>query len=392
MAVKRKTKSKSKRKTKAQIRAQNQLFAVMLCTMGLLFIFLAFVRGTAGWLTAHNVMLGLFGPSAFFIGPVFVYISIMSSFDKLGDDLPLRAALTGVMLGLIAAACQIFMAGPTAAVTLFDKWRAFYLGGQSLSGGGVIGALFGAPLMLLGAPGDRIAVCLLLFLLLMIITKSTIAGILRAAKRPVAKLAGSMSELASACESFACETSRTAIDISLDDQPAKFRKKAVEPQTQTNSKKQKLLDTLNDVTPARPTCVPNPEPIVPASVVSPTLEPTPESADTSHHAPYIDDIIERMSQEQPTLPKQETSPEDNTSEETAGIPGDLTDMADSATIAPDVLDDLPTSPRPEPPEYVCPPVTLLGEPKPGVGVIDNEELRQNAQRLVDTLQSFGVQT
>ncbi|MEG1773725.1 MAG: hypothetical protein RR320_02605, partial [Oscillospiraceae bacterium] len=67
----------SKRKTQAQQRAHNQTLAIVLCTLGLLFVFLALVRGTAGWQSAHNVLLGLFGPAAFFIGPVFVYISIM---------------------------------------------------------------------------------------------------------------------------------------------------------------------------------------------------------------------------------------------------------------------------------------------------------------------------
>ncbi len=50
-------------------------------------------------------------------------------------------------------------------------------------------------------------------------------------------------------------------------------------------------------------------------------------------------------------------------------------------------------PKPEPPVYVMPPVTLLREPKAPAGeAATAEELRQNAQRLVDTLQSFGVQT
>lgn len=105
MAAKRK--KKSPRKTKAQLHAQNQLLAVLLFTLGLLFVFLSFVRGSEGWLTAHNILLGFFGWSAFFIGPVFIYISVMSSFDKLVDDLPIRATLTGVLLCLISAAFQI---------------------------------------------------------------------------------------------------------------------------------------------------------------------------------------------------------------------------------------------------------------------------------------------
>ena len=77
MAAKR-TRKKSQRRTKAQIAAQNQILAVLLCTIGLLFFFLAFVKGSEGWLSAHNVLLGIFGWSAFFIGPILIYISAVS--------------------------------------------------------------------------------------------------------------------------------------------------------------------------------------------------------------------------------------------------------------------------------------------------------------------------
>lgn len=73
--------------------------------------FLAFVKGSEGWLSAHNVLLGIFGWSAFFIGPILIYISVMASFDRISDDLPIRASLTAVMLLLISAAFQIFLAG-----------------------------------------------------------------------------------------------------------------------------------------------------------------------------------------------------------------------------------------------------------------------------------------
>ena len=46
----------------------------------------------------------------------------------------------------------------------------------------------------------------------------------------------------------------------------------------------------------------------------------------------------------------------------------------------------------QPEEYRYPPVTLLNKNKSGSDVDINEELRQNAAHLVDTLKSFGVET
>lgn len=256
MAAKR-TRKKSKRRTKAQIAAQNQILAVLLCTIGLLFFFLAFVKGSEGWLSAHNVLLGIFGWSAFFIGPILIYISVMASFDRISDDLPIRASLTAVMLLLISAAFQIFLAGRPEPGTVADLFRTLYANGQALHGGGVAALIFGMPLMMLGAPGDRITVVLLLFLLGMILTKSTIAGVLRSAKRPMEKISNGYHELLDSMpapkEPQVRPRANRMVDIPLDDTPAE--------RPAPRSKKQKLLNALD----SRPAAGPIPEEEVPAA-------------------------------------------------------------------------------------------------------------------------------
>lgn len=257
MAAKR-TRKKSKRRTKAQIAAQNQILAVLLCTIGLLFFFLAFVKGSEGWLSAHNVLLGIFGWSAFFIGPILIYISVMASFDRISDDLPIRASLTAVMLLLISAAFQILPRRQAGAGTVADLFRTLYANGQALHGGGVAALIFGMPLMMLGAPGDRITVVLLLFLLGMILTKSTIAGVLRSAKRPMEKISNGYHELLDSMpapkEPQVRPRANRMVDIPLDDTPAE--------RPAPRSKKQKLLNALD----SRPAAGPIPEEEVPAAV------------------------------------------------------------------------------------------------------------------------------
>ena len=368
MAAKR-TRKKSKRRTKAQIAAQNQILAVLLCTIGLLFFFLAFVKGSEGWLSAHNVLLGIFGWSAFFIGPILIYISVMASFDRISDDLPIRASLTAVMLLLISAAFQIFLAGRPEPGTVADLFRALYANGQALHGGGVAALIFGMPLMMLGAPGDRITVVLLLFLLGMILTKSTIAGVLRSAKRPMEKISNGYHELLDSMpapkEPQTRPRANRMVDIPLDDAPAE--------RPGPRSKKQKLLNALD----GRHAAGPVPEEAAPAA---PEPQPEPPSEpivpDGEGEQLYIDDIIKRVAQVQ----EKHRPP---AGEPPAEPPAEAREQA--APEAP--------PPKPEPPVYVMPPVTLLREPKAPAGeAATAEELRQNAQRLVDTLQSFGVQT
>lgn len=366
MAAKRK--KKPPRKTKAQLHAQNQLLAVVLFTLGLLFVFLSFVRGSEGWLLAHSVLLGLFGWSAFFIGPIFVYISVMSSFDKLSDDLPIRSTLTGVLLCLISAAFQIFLAGKPEGQTVGAVVRQLYANGQALHGGGIISALFGLPLMQLGAPGDRIAVSLLLFLLTMIITKSTIAGVFRSAKKPMEKLSNGYHELVNAMPvpqlvGNGTTSEKPVIDISLDD-PAPVPRRRKKPVAEEGVSpevlvaKQKLLDTATADLP-----ISEEHPVTPNGDGIAPVVPDEEGQQL-----FIEDIINRVAQVQ-------------------------AHKAQSAeqTTAPEPP---PPPPEPvEPPVYLLPPLTLLREPAlAAAGEITADELRQNAQRLVDTLQSFGVQT
>ena len=365
MAAKRK--KKSPRKTKAQLRAQNQMLAVLLFTLGLLFVCLSFVRGSEGWLTAHNVLLGLFGWSAFFIGPVFVYISVMSSFEKLADDLPIRAALTGVLLCLISAAFQIFLAGKPDGETVAAVVRQLYADGQALRGGGITAVLFGLPLMQLGAPGDRIAVSLLLFLLTMIITKSTIAGVLRSAKKPVEKLSNGYHELLSAMPAAqqaagGTLTEKPVIDIPLDGPvtaPRRRKKPAAEETISPDvlRAKEKLLSTAAADLP-----VSEAHPVTPSGD---TIEPV--VPDEEGQQLIIEDIISRVAQVQAQKAQKAVEPAKAVTE--------------------------PPAPPPEPPVYLLPPISLLREPAAtAAGEVTADELRQNAQRLVDTLQSFGVQT
>ncbi|MBP1578283.1 MAG: hypothetical protein J6C75_07365 [Oscillospiraceae bacterium] len=208
------------------------MMAVILFTLGLLFVSLAFVKGSDGWLVVHETLLGLFGWSAFFIGPIFIYIAVMSSMDKLANNsLSFRTTLTVVLLGLISAAFQIFLAGKPEAKTFAAYIRTLYSDGVELHGGGVISAVFGYPLMLLGEPGDHIAVALLIFLLTMILTGTTVASVIRSAQRPMQKISDGYHDFVNSLpqkEQKPAPKRERRIDIPLDDEPPKKKRNSTE--------------------------------------------------------------------------------------------------------------------------------------------------------------------
>ena len=356
-----KRKKKRARLTKAQQQARSQFLAVCLLTLGLLFFLLAVIEGTEGWQKLHNILLGLFGWSSFFIGPLFIYISVMASFDKLCEGLRLRAVLTVILLCVLSASWQIFLAGKPAAETFIGSVKVLYQDGLALHGGGVLSLLFGIPLMSLGTPGDKIAVVLFLFLLLMIITRSTVAGVLRGAKKPVDKLVESCQELSDsmAARQEAKASRKVQIDIPLDDAPASRRKKTAQP----SAARKKILEAADAALEAGTQ--------EPAQDIAPAEEVLPDPPIDEAHQVHIDDIIARIAQK----------------EKAAEAPAQETPLQEEASADATNQEPLPK------PEYELPPVTLLREPKHSAGDASSAgELRQNAQLLVDTLQSFGVQT
>ena len=187
MATTRK-RTKKRAPTKAQQKARRdaslQVQAIVLFLVGVLLFLVSVISGNALWNRLHGALRGLFGVSSFFIGPVLIYIAVMSSFEKPADGIRLHGWMAALLLCVVSGTAQIFLAGDPAAKSFGELLKALWANGVELRGGGVLSLLFGYPLMQLGSPGDKIAAVLMLVFLLMILTHSTVAGVLRGAKKP----------------------------------------------------------------------------------------------------------------------------------------------------------------------------------------------------------------
>ena len=379
-----KSKKKSKRKTKAQIKAMNQIMAVVLFTIGIFFFCLAIVKGSDGWLSVHNALLGLFGWASFFIGPILIYISVMASLEKPGVTNPsFRHILTVVLLLLLSAAFQIFLAGKPDADTFAAYIKTLYNNGVKLQGGGVFSMFLGFPIMLLGAPGDRIMVALLIFLSMMLLTGTTVASLLRSAKKPVEKITTGYHEFVSSLpakeEPAPVKKRKVSIDIPIDDEPvtAPVKKKSASAKKDISvspdvlRSKKKLLESAGVEAPKTE----------PAAAV---VEAAPAAAEADQ--PMIDDIINRVAKLQQQKAEEAAAKVQN---EPSAQPEQETSTSEDAAADETFV---PKEPAVQPPEYQLPPVSLLREAAGVSGDVSADELRQNAQLLVDTLQSFGVQT
>ncbi len=388
-----------------------QVRAICLFLLGVFLFLLAIIKGTAFWNVLHNALTGLCGISAFFVGPLLVYVAVMSSFEKPAAGIRLRTVLAVVLLLVLSGAWQIFLAGDPAADSFPELLRTLWADGTDLRGGGILSLPFGWPILQLGSPGDKIVIGLMLVFLLMIITNSTVAGVMRTARKPIDK-AVEMSR--TVADSFAqqqeARVRRARVDIPLDDDMPRRRKKPPTSEVTVDvplpsSSKQKLMAAAGASSSrpapaaAKPSAGPS-EPVLSAEAaqqkppVAPAKEPASEAPSEQPLAEFapLDPSAGKLAQEQekkaPAAPAEAApggAPRKDPAEEQKSPSKEKLLAAASGTADP------AAKAAPEP-EYTLPPLTLLQEAKRVDRGDGSDELRKNAELLVNTLQSFGVQT
>ena len=75
---------------KAEIEKQNEIkyrrdrvmWSTLLFALGILVLMFIFIEGESAWNSMHNILLGLFGVSAFAVPAIMIYVSIMIAKDK----------------------------------------------------------------------------------------------------------------------------------------------------------------------------------------------------------------------------------------------------------------------------------------------------------------------
>ena len=369
----------------AKERARRQLWAILVFALAVLFASITLIEGQNVWLAIHNLVLGLFGWSAYLIAPLLFYIAIMATLDKPLGPVGHKVWQAFVLIGLISGAIQIFGPGIPDASGLINRGRALFEAGKALEGGGLVSAFFGLPFLhWFGDTGARITICLLIFVFVMILTGGTLIGLCRSASRPVKKIEEAYTERA---VQRAAEPERHPfnIDIPLDDEMPPHPVSS--PKGSIQERKRHAKDVLlgREEPPA-----PEPAP----------EEPSPEPA--SNPVPEPEAIPIPLTEEEPESPEG-TLP--------GGLPREQEAQADMKTAPPAPERQLrKESPRQdeepfdrlaqgmeqltleeeEGEAYRFPPLSLLAEPVPQDSSSLQEEERANARKLVETLQSFSV--
>lgn len=338
------TKKRSTKKAAQQAdTAKRQLLSVIWFAVSVFFLCVVFIKGQNLWLGLHNIIFGIFGVTAYFYPFLLGFVAIMYAVDKIKGSFTVKIAEATALAVLIGAAVDIFSAHPK--IGFWEQLVKGYTDGVALKSGGFLGALIGEPIYLaFGKTGAAITVILLIFVLLMLVTGTTLIALFRSLSRPVKAVSKQAEEVYRERQEKE-ENGKKQLkvikgfdpDIPVDDIPQKRRDK-----TENLSRKQaKVVSTYYDE--------PMPEEI---------LE-TPEGSEDKEK---IDSALKSAEEEAENIDFKAETKEFTESLENA-------EKDDNA--------------------YVFPPLNLLKPSVSGKAAIQGAEL--TAEHLINTLKSFGVE-
>lgn len=169
-----KPKSSSGKKPDAKppaINDQNQFWSIVLFAAGILIAFMILIKGSAGWLKIHNLLLGMFGAAVFFVPVTLIYTAVQIGMEKSQKKVTGRAIWGIAMAFLFSAALQIFFVGKLPGRSFANHFVVLYSNGIDLKGGGVASLLIAGPLLgIFGGMGAKIVTVIMFFVFGMLLT------------------------------------------------------------------------------------------------------------------------------------------------------------------------------------------------------------------------------
>ncbi len=352
MATKKKRKTSStataiKKQEAAQRRAmaagRRQMLAIILFAVSLFLFFVTVIKGENAWLGLHNFLFGMFGICAYIWPFMLGLVAVLCALDKLYGKVSAKVAEASFMIVLISSAIDIFSKHANT-MTFAEHIKHSYGLGIAFNNGGFFGALVGHPLVaLFGQVGASITVCLLIFVFFMLITGTTLITLFKSIATPVKKL-----------EKHA-ESTFAVVEEDEDEE------KATEQKDKSSKKARFNVDVaLDDNKPEEP----------PMTEKQKKLIDSYHGKNTEVNAEEIPN--EDGSAEDPLIQKINKSIDDKKEQlKTGGF----------TPPEPDVIESL----------YNYPPVSLLKEIPYKNEKLLKSEMENTATRLIETLQSFGVE-
>lgn len=325
---------------------------IALVAVSVILFCLAIVSGNGVWNVLHNVYVGIFGMFAAIVLPLLTIV-VTVIFSAKGDE------VYGYTAKIIEAFVMVFILATFIHVVknpTGDAFKETIINSYQSAGfefnGGFIGAVFGWLLLTLGKV-PAVIICVVLFIVdLLLMTGLTVfqfvAGAAKPAKATYEKVAPAIEERIERRR-----MNKENIDVPIDAQPPEEENK--------KPKSRKKKDTSKD---EEMTKVPK-EIIDEINRENSNIEMLKNATGKKEEKKpkSIDEIVKDASEDKPKEKKAEKS--------------------ENFTVSKEAMESGIS-------DYKLPPVDLLSQPQKKSTADISGELKENAQRLIETLRSFNV--
>ncbi len=363
MAAKKKKKNTASAKKASNQSYSRQKYSVIWFTVALFLACFVFIKGQNVWTYIHNFIFGVFGVTAYFYPFLLGFVAVMFALDKTKGTIAAKIIESIVLVVLVGAAFDVF-AVYEEKVGFFTHIRNAYTLDVS---GGVLGALLGHPLCkAFGVAGAAITVFLLVFVFIMLITGTSLIALFKGIATPF-KAVSSQAEGAYKARAEREKTTPPPpedtknskkkmrevkdfdIDVSVDSIPEKRPDKG----NDLDSKSRKVVETYYD-----------------DSVES----------DSAEDAQEIQNAVKEAKRQKKSAARTVENDNPQEGEESIDINFETEEFASDveAESGRTIIN------------YKFPPLTLLNEGKSNR--VSEAEINKTAEKLVQTLRDFGVET
>ena len=406
----RKSSSRSRKKTsKAALEKKRQsanlIWGTVTFVLGLLLFFMALIPGENVWLFFHNTLFGLFGVGGYLFPVLLCICGLIAVLRKEIVKLANKLWQALLVLILFSSAVQVIFVGRFAVGNLGDVLSGLWQDGVQLTGGGVFSVLLGWPLLTaFGQIGASIFLVLVGLLVLLLLTGRSLLDIINTFRQPDDEAAQEYQQAQEELREQKRQLRQQQRQIRREEKLQRKRRQIDIALTEADHQRLQQQKQAKD----------NENPMLKKPIHQ---APVPEVSNNRFDFRQVEEI-----------PKAAAKPEKKTSKQAASQPtaeeqpqdaqlNELVNRAIPKPIQPDLSGDTAKEvppPASEAPEtavaeagespaissetakpvkaYQFPPITLLNPPQDHGNRDLSIELRGNAELLVDTLKSFGVQT
>lgn len=405
-------KSSSKAALEKKRQSTNLIGGTITFVLGLLLLFMALIPGENAWLFLHNTLFGLFGVGGYVLPVLLCICGLIAVLRKEIVKLANKLWQALLVLILFSSAVQVIFVGQFAQGNLGDVLSRLWQDGVQLTGGGVFSVLLGWPLLTaFGQVGASIFLVLVGLLVLLLLTGRSLLDVINTFRQPDDEAAQQYQEAQEELREQKRQLRQQQRQIRREEKLQKKRRQIdialTEADHQRLQQQKSAEDTENPM-------LKKPIHQAPIPKVTNNRFDFRQVEDISETTPPAEQKTEKKSASRPASANppapEEEQPQDAQLNE-------LVKKAIPQPVQPDLSGDTlrETAPaqKPEPDEvqdvmgvldvahqeeakpvkaYQYPPTTLLNPPQDHGNRDLSIELRGNAELLVDTLKSFGVQT